>query len=141
MHIILITSIIENKMDTLIFGETSNNNKTWFWFTWGTMLFLNMITPTGDIEWDYWKAKNPAAEVIKGKAIEMSTKFNHRKPWLDDQTHIELTKKKRPIVEDDWPKWDSTKMYFWYAQLRSVDEGQTVFHECVQWGYIYSINT
>ena len=65
------------------------------------MLYLNMITPTGDIECDYCKARNPAEEVIKGKAIEMSAKFNHRKAWLDDQTYIEVTKKKRPIVEDD----------------------------------------
>ena len=100
-----------------------------------------MVAGNGDIECDYWKAKNPVAEVVKGKHIEMSAKFNHRKPWLEDQTKLQMTKKKRPIVEDDWPKCDSRQMYFWFAQLRSVDEGQTVFHECVKCGYIYSIHT
>ncbi len=32
-------------------------------------------------------------------------------------------------------------MYYYTMQLRSVDEGQTVFYECAKCGYTFSLNT
>ncbi|CAI2385171.1 unnamed protein product [Moneuplotes crassus] len=115
--------------------------KTCFCFTCGAMLSLCDIQPSGEIDCDLCLASNPASKLIQGKDIEMSTKFNHRKEWLEDSTQIKISQKKRAIIEDDCPKCESNKMYYWYAQIRSVDEGQTVFHECVNCGYIFSIQT
>ena len=70
----------------------------------------------------------------------MTLKF-HNTNWRDSQTKLEVSKKKRPIIDDDCPKCDGTKMYFWFAQIRSVDEGQTTFHECVKCGYISNLMT
>ena len=47
------------------------------------------------------------------------------------------------MVEEDCPvkECDSKKLYFRTAQLRSVDEGQTVFYECVKCGHTFSVHT
>jgi DNA-directed RNA polymerase I subunit RPA12 len=39
------------------------------------------------------------------------------------------------------PECDNNQMVFHTAQLRSADEGQTVFYNCVKCGYKYSINS
>jgi ssDNA-binding Zn-finger/Zn-ribbon topoisomerase 1 len=45
------------------------------------------------------------------------------------------------ILSQNCPECGHPKMYFSTMQLRSVDEGQTVFYECVKCHHKYSVNT
>eukprot|EP00013_Stygamoeba_regulata_P005135 CAMPEP_0177640028 /NCGR_PEP_ID=MMETSP0447-20121125/6329_1 /TAXON_ID=0 /ORGANISM="Stygamoeba regulata, Strain BSH-02190019" /LENGTH=150 /DNA_ID=CAMNT_0019142081 /DNA_START=56 /DNA_END=508 /DNA_ORIENTATION=- len=47
----------------------------------------------------------------------------------------------RATVNDDCPECGHNRLYFNTAQLRSADEGQTVFFECMKCGYGWSVNT
>jgi len=37
-------------------------------------------------------------------------------------------------MNEDCPECDSKQMYYFTRQMRSADEGQTVFYECVKCG-------
>jgi DNA-directed RNA polymerase I subunit RPA12 len=45
------------------------------------------------------------------------------------------------IVNEDCPECDSKQMYYMTRQMRSADEGQTVFYECVGCGHKFTVNT
>ena len=65
------------------------------------------------------------------------------KTWLNELLNVtqkEELKKKNLIIEEDCPKCDSKKFKYFTLQTRSVDEGTTVFYECVKCGYSYSTN-
>lgn len=51
-----------------------------------------------------------------------------------------LQSRKRATVDEDCPKCGHHGMEFYTLQLRSADEGQTVFYECTSCGYKYSQN-
>ncbi|TPX30662.1 hypothetical protein SmJEL517_g05804 [Synchytrium microbalum] len=77
------------------------------------------------------------------EAIEVFSKshpdaFPHR-PKLDsdprDATARDAT------IDEKCPKCDADQLSFHTAQLRSADEGQTVFYSCLKCGYKYSINS
>ena len=44
-------------------------------------------------------------------------------------------------VEEECPECKNPRMSFYTMQMRSVDEGQTVFYECEKCGYTFSTNT
>ncbi|KAI9350062.1 transcription factor S-II-domain-containing protein [Zopfochytrium polystomum] len=44
-------------------------------------------------------------------------------------------------IKEKCPKCEAPEMVFHTAQLRSADEGQTVFYSCVKCGYKFSINS
>jgi len=44
-------------------------------------------------------------------------------------------------VEEECPECKNPRMSFYTMQMRSVDEGQTVFYECLKCGYVFSTNT
>ncbi|KXN69118.1 RNA polymerase I subunit A12.2 [Conidiobolus coronatus NRRL 28638] len=44
-------------------------------------------------------------------------------------------------IDEKCPKCGAPEMSFHTMQLRSADEGQTVFYSCVKCGYKYSINS
>lgn len=46
----------------------------------------------------------------------------------------------RAIVDEECPKCSNPQMFFYTMQLRSVDEGSTVFYECAKCKYTFSIN-
>ena len=48
---------------------------------------------------------------------------------------------KRATVKEPCPKCNYKKLTFYTLQLRSVDEGQTVFYECQKCGHTFSTNT
>lgn len=56
----------------------------------------------------------------------------------------EAAKKKGPAratVQEECPKCKAPQMEYYTMQLRSADEGQTVFYECVKCHYKFSVNT
>lgn len=72
--------------------------------------------------------------------------FSQKKQWLEQ---YKISQKKKlsahPVEEDDdthkstkatlkqeCPKCGHHTMYFWTVQTRSVDEGSTVFYECME---------
>ncbi|TPX43796.1 hypothetical protein SeMB42_g04583 [Synchytrium endobioticum] len=48
---------------------------------------------------------------------------------------------KAATINEKCPKCDATELSFHTAQLRSADEGQTIFYSCVKCGYKFSINS
>ena len=52
-----------------------------------------------------------------------------------------LKQESRPTIEEECPKCGCRKAYYTAQQMRSADEGQTVFYECVECGYKYKTNT
>lgn len=48
---------------------------------------------------------------------------------------------KRATVDDPCPKCQFERLQYYTLQLRSVDEGQTVFFECEKCGHTFSTNT
>ncbi|KAL9190849.1 hypothetical protein ACHAXT_000555 [Thalassiosira profunda] len=51
-----------------------------------------------------------------------------------------LSEPKRMVVEEPCVKCGAPEVGFYTVQLRSVDEGQTVFYECPQCSYTWSVN-
>ena len=74
-------------------------------------------------------------------------KFPEHKAWMDKlktKTSVELQSKigaQRAEVSEECPKCKFPKMFFWTQQLRSADEGQTVFYECGSCAHRFSVNT
>ena len=48
---------------------------------------------------------------------------------------------KKATVDEECSKCKNPTMLFYTMQMRSADEGQTVFYECPKCGYKYSVNT
>ena len=49
-------------------------------------------------------------------------------------------KKARAVAKETCPKCGNPEMEYFTMQLRSADEGQTVFYECTQCGHKFSQN-
>ncbi len=47
----------------------------------------------------------------------------------------------RATVKEECPKCKNPTMEYYTMQLRSADEGQTVFYECPKCGHKFSVNT
>ena len=64
-----------------------------------------------------------------------------RQAWLRNvEDEITNVRDKHAIIEEPCPKCDNQEMYFYTMQLRSVDEGQTVFYECPKCEHKFSVN-
>ena len=64
--------------------------------------------------------------------------FQHRR---EVEGAVALLEKQRAEVDEECPKCTNPRMLFWTRQLRSADEGQTVFYECPACEYRFSTNT
>ncbi|KAF5835485.1 hypothetical protein DUNSADRAFT_7325 [Dunaliella salina] len=63
-------------------------------------------------------------------------------PLVKSDLDKELEKgRTRATVDEACPKCTHPQMEFYTMQLRSADEGQTVFYECPNCGHKYSTNT
>lgn len=62
--------------------------------------------------------------------------------WVKDDATKEPTSAadKHATIEETCPKCGNPEMHFYTMQLRSVDEGSTVFYECPVCNYTYSQN-
>lgn len=60
-----------------------------------------------------------------------------------DEEQAALRQSKDPVratIEEPCPRCNHPEVGYYTVQLRSVDEGQTVFYECPQCKYTWSIN-
>ncbi|EET00750.1 Transcription factor S-II/ DNA-directed RNA polymerase I 13.1 kDa polypeptide [Giardia duodenalis assemblage B] len=60
------------------------------------------------------------------------------------QTHYivhEGVTESRPIIDEECPKCHHGQAYYTSMQMRSADEGQTIFFECCNCGHKYRTNT
>ncbi len=61
--------------------------------------------------------------------------------WAKDSTDIENEpSEKHAVIQEPCPKCGHHELYFYTMQLRSVDEGSTVFYECPKCSHKYSLN-
>ncbi|KAL0912174.1 hypothetical protein M5K25_018131 [Dendrobium thyrsiflorum] len=58
-----------------------------------------------------------------------------------ESAQIEEEKVRRAVVNETCPQCNNPQLEYYTKQLRSADEGQTVFYECPKCGYKYSQNT
>lgn len=60
--------------------------------------------------------------------------------WLNDDDGDGADGNENVIIEEPCPKCGHPEQYFYTMQLRSVDEGSTVFYECPKCNNKYSVN-
>ena len=60
--------------------------------------------------------------------------------WVDEGLDDEEEKQKHATIDEPCPKCGHPELYFYTMQLRSVDEGSTVFYECHKCGHKFSQN-
>eukprot|EP00275_Glaucocystis_incrassata_P000427 EC119176.1.p1 GENE.EC119176.1~~EC119176.1.p1 ORF type:complete len:124 (+),score=19.75 EC119176.1:109-480(+) len=82
--------------------------------------------------------KDFLAEAIVTRSVP---KLASRRAERSADQQRENKKSERATVDEPCPKCGNTKMAFTTAQLRSADEGQTVFYECLRCGHTFSVNT
>ena len=61
--------------------------------------------------------------------------------WIaQEKVHSQDAKEKHATIAEPCPKCAHPEQYFYTMQLRSVDEGSTVFYECPKCSHKYSVN-
>lgn len=110
----------------------------------GTLLVFSDL---GDVQCDKCKYESNIADLPTLHVVTQSTP----KPeagWLKEYRASKLPSvapeaavSQRAVVKEECPKCKAPTMEFFTMQLRSADEGQTVFYECVKCGHKFSVNT
>ena len=105
----------------------------------GTVLKAPMID---EVKCTYCSYKTSFKELAKGDVI---TRNQPRQPqqWVrlkTDKSSAATLSDKHAIIQEPCPKCNNPEQYFYTMQLRSVDEGSTVFYECPKCDHKYSIN-
>ena len=110
-----------------------------------------MDVPEGDtVNCSYCPFKCPFANI---NVPEMTIKCapTQKPAWIADDTESgtgqasttgQKDMVKHATIEEPCPKCANPEMYFYTMQLRSVDEGSTVFYECpnTRCGHKFSVN-
>eukprot|EP00040_Diaphanoeca_grandis_P012984 m.65685 g.65685 ORF g.65685 m.65685 type:complete len:124 (+) comp23590_c0_seq2:221-592(+) len=114
------------KLDTAFCGECGS-------------LLPEAIT-SSHVTCDRCKVTIPAASLEGVKLISVSREYAFQKPKFD--TNVKIAKKAIGAKTDEHcPNCGEQEMTFNTAQLRSADEGQTVFFTCGACGHTYSLNS
>jgi len=83
-------------------------------------------------------------KVVQDSNMEDLYRRHNLEPLVKSSERLDeedaLQSRKRATVEEDCPQCGHHGMEFYTLQLRSADEGQTVFYECTSCGYKYSQN-
>ncbi|XP_067625044.1 DNA-directed RNA polymerase I subunit RPA12 [Eurosta solidaginis] len=81
-------------------------------------------------------------EVFGAQEVEYTIHFNSYDPGkVSAKTKIEANEAEGPIVERKCPKCGHMQMSYATLQLRSADEGQTVFFTCLKCKFKESENS
>eukprot|EP01102_Stenamoeba_stenopodia_P019335 TRINITY_DN7280_c0_g1_i1.p2 TRINITY_DN7280_c0_g1~~TRINITY_DN7280_c0_g1_i1.p2 ORF type:complete len:140 (+),score=38.94 TRINITY_DN7280_c0_g1_i1:119-538(+) len=75
-----------------------------------------------------------AAQVVVTRSKMIRAYKAEKDKTEDDESH-------GATINEECPQCGYNEMYFTTAQLRSADEGQTVFYECISCGFKFSVNT
>lgn len=59
--------------------------------------------------------------------------------WIKDED-VTSASDKHALIDEPCPKCNHPEMHFYTMQLRSVDEGSTVFYECPKCSHTFSQN-
>ena len=84
----------------------------------------------------------PYEQLGVGVVVTMSAPVP-RPNWLDKNIGddgMKSTKDRNALIEEICPKCGNPEMYFYTMQLRSADEGSTVFYECPSCDHKFSAN-
>lgn len=84
----------------------------------------------------------PGAEAWLDKTLankDAVTAVKKREPDSDEED--DGIGAQRALVSEECQKCKNPKMFFWTQQLRSADEGQTIFYECPKCGHRLSLNS
>lgn len=60
--------------------------------------------------------------------------------WAKDVEEIKEKKKTLATIEEACPECGNPELEYYTMQLRSADEGQTVFYQCPQCSHKFSVN-
>jgi DNA-directed RNA polymerase I subunit RPA12 len=60
--------------------------------------------------------------------------------WVEEDNGDDNTMQKHATIDEPCPKCAHPELYFYTMQLRSVDEGSTVFYECIKCKHKFSQN-
>jgi DNA-directed RNA polymerase I subunit RPA12 len=102
------------------------------------LLPLTSHAPTAECR--FCKHVTSIADLL-GNEVVTKKELNQRKEWMEAAKGVVPAKVKKVVVNEDCPECDSKQMYYFTRQMRSADEGQTVFYECVKCGHNFSVNT
>ncbi|KAJ3665743.1 hypothetical protein Zmor_001222 [Zophobas morio] len=92
----------------------------------------------------YTCARNFPAEVFKGYKVTYTVHFNSREKFQsrdDKKGKNDEDEDEGPVVDRKCAKCGNEKMSYATVQLRSADEGQTVFYTCTKCKYKESENS
>jgi DNA-directed RNA polymerase I subunit RPA12 len=87
-----------------------------------------------EVKCSYCPFRSNFQDILVG---QVTTKSSSRQPqpWaIDESNNIQNESDKHMIIEEPCPKCGNPEQYFYTVQLRSVDEGSTVFYECTKCG-------
>ena len=98
-------------------------------FTWIIQAITIFIFPTLD---EFTRTLHPLSI--------QSVPIANPPAWVKDDEEGINDMEKHATIEEPCPKCGHPELYFYTMQLRSVDEGQTVFYECPKCQHKYSVN-
>lgn len=82
----------------------------------------------------------PFHQINTGEVITLSA-IRSKPTWVnDDEEKIGGDTSRHAVINEPCPKCAHPELYFYTMQLRSVDEGSTVFYECPKCNHKWSQN-